>query len=149
MAHVPTPVSIRVQGGDASTPQRATETLVLIDDDETVRAVMRRVLEREGYGVIEANDGDEALELVASYDGPIDLVITDAVMPGLTGRALLERLAAGRSPFKVLLVSGYPDYAVARAEVQELGVQFLEKPFEIADFVRTVRALLDDELPEA
>lgn len=147
MVHLPTPVSTDACGDDASVDPPATETVVLIDDDETVRAAMRRVLERQGYGVLEANDGDEALEFLTGYDGPIDLVITDVVMPGLTGRALLERLAAGRSPFKVLLVSGYPDYALARGGLRELGVEFLEKPFEVADFVRTVRGLLDDERP--
>jgi DNA-binding NtrC family response regulator len=134
-----------VPGNTSATLPGGTETVLLIDDDERLRALLRRVLEHYGYSVFEANDGDEAIELLAGYEGPIDLVITDVVMPGLTGRALVERLAAGRSPFKVLVISGYPQSDAVQHDVLALRMEFLAKPFEIADFVRFVRDLLDDE----
>lgn len=129
----------------ASPLPRRTETVLVVDDDELVRRALCQLLERQGYTVLAANDGEGAVELLAAYAGALHLVIADIVMPGLTGRALLERLAAGRPPFKVLFMSGYPDYAPVGESVREAGVAFLEKPFPLEEFTRTVRGVLDDD----
>jgi PAS domain S-box-containing protein len=120
-----------------------SETVLIIEDEQAVRGLARRVLERQGYTVLEAQHGGDALRLVATYDGPIDLVLTDLVMPGVTGRALVEQLARGRPRFKVLFMSGYTDDEIMRRGLLEHGVEFLEKPFTVDALARTVREVLD------
>jgi CheY-like chemotaxis protein len=125
-----------------------SETVLLAEDEPTVRRLMRRVLDARGYGVVEAADGAEALALAEAHPGPIDLVITDVVMPGLSGGALAERMKDVHPESRVLYVSGYADDAVARHGVQSEDAAFLAKPFTADDLSRKVREVLDAALGE-
>ncbi|HET7566148.1 MAG TPA: PAS domain S-box protein [Gemmatimonadaceae bacterium] len=120
-----------------------SETVLVIEDEEAVRRLARRVFEHNGYTVLEASQGSEALQLLEGYEGPLDLVVTDLVMPGLSGRALVEELATRRSRFKVIFVSGYTDDEIIRRGLLDPGVEFLEKPFTANALARRVREVLD------
>ncbi len=119
------------------------ETVLLVEDDEFVRNLSRRVLESRGYSLLEARNGVEALRLAAGYSGPLHLLLTDVVMPDMGGKALAERLVADHPRLKVIYMSGYTDNAIARHGVLEPGVPFLQKPFSPKDLARKVRAVLD------
>src|SRR5581483_7980985 len=110
-AEEPTPVTTPQQ--EASVP-RGRETVLLAEDVGAVRTFLRQVLQLSGYTVLEASDGAQALWLASEYRAPIDLLVTDVVMPGLDGRGLAERLRAIRPALKVLYLSGYTDDAVVR-----------------------------------
>jgi PAS domain S-box-containing protein len=131
--------------GDAAATDlpRGTETVLVAEDSEAVRAVTRQVLERQGYTVLEAPHGNAALALAAAHDGPIDLLLTDVVMPGLSGRQLADALTKLRPATRVLYASGYTDDAVVRHGVLEAGIAYLQKPFTIANLARKVRETLD------
>ena len=122
---------------------RGTETVLVAEDEAAVRAVTREVLERQGYVVLEAPHGAAALDIAAQHRGPIQLLVTDVVMPGLSGRQLADRLARLRPDTKVLYVSGYTDDAVVRHGVLEAGIAYLQKPFTIDSLARKVREVLD------
>lgn len=119
------------------------ETVLLVEDSPTVRAVTQRALVRFGYLVLEAPDGQAALQLAARHPGPIQLLLTDVIMPELGGRRLAEQLRALRPEIRVLFMSGYTDDAVVRHGVLEAGIAFLQKPFTPEMVARKVRALLD------
>ena len=122
---------------------RGTETVLLVEDAAAVRAVTRQVLDRLGYAVLEAPDGKAALHLATRHRGPIQLLLTDVVMPELGGRQLAEQLRSLRPELKVLYVSGYMDDAVVRHGVLEAGIAYLQKPFTPDTLARKVRAVLD------
>jgi two-component system cell cycle sensor histidine kinase/response regulator CckA len=122
---------------------RGTETILLVEDEPALRAVARRALERQGYVILEAPDGDSALALMAAHSGPLDLLVTDVVMPGLSGRELATRLVAARPGVRVLYTSGYTDDAIVQHGVLEAGIQFLQKPFTPDTLGRKVRDVLD------
>jgi PAS domain S-box-containing protein len=122
---------------------RGTETVLVAEDSEAVRAVTRQVLERQGYTVLEAPHGNAALALAAAHDGPIHLLLTDVVMPGLSGRQLADELTKRRPATRVLYTSGYTDDAVVRHGVLEAGIAYLQKPFTSASLARKVRETLD------
>ena len=122
-------------------PARGTETILLVEDEEAVRTLSDRVLSKLGYSVLPAQSGADALRVAERHRGPIDLVLTDVVMPGLSGRDLVRQLAAVRPGTKVLYISGYSDEAIARHGVLDPGTAFLQKPFtpdRLADKVREV-----------
>jgi PAS domain S-box-containing protein len=119
------------------------ETILVVEDDAEVRDLARRVLHRQGYTVLEAGDGQQALWLAAGYSSPIHLLLSDVVMPGMSGVALAEELACARPDLKVLFMSGYSDEAVARHSTSEAGTPFLQKPFSPMALARQVRAALD------
>src|SRR5438552_3078339 len=127
----------------APKPRGGTETVLLVEDDELVRALARRVLARAGYQVLEASNGGGALLAAERHQGPVHLMVTDVVMPGLNGRELAARLKPLRPDMKVLYVSGYTDRAIAHQGVLEPGVAFLEKPFAPDALARKVREVLD------
>jgi two-component system, cell cycle sensor histidine kinase and response regulator CckA len=134
---------IRVLNRTAEHLPVGTETILLVEDDESVRSLARELLARQGYGVLEAECGDRALKVAQEHDGPIDLLVTDVVMPNMSGHDLSERFAALRPDARVLFVSGYADVAVvANGELRE-GLTFLQKPFARVDLLRTVRQTLD------
>ena len=115
------------------------ETILLVDDEQSVRSIVLKILRRAKYNVLEAEDGDTALKIAASHAGRIDLVITDMYMPGLRGPEVVERLAPTRPGLRALFMSGYADQD-ARTGVP-LGAYFLNKPFsgqELAAAVETV-----------
>jgi two-component system, cell cycle sensor histidine kinase and response regulator CckA len=120
-----------------------TETLLLVEDEAAVRASARRLLERQGYTVIEARHGADALRIVESGDQPIDLVLTDLVMPEMGGRELVDRLRARQPALKVLYMSGYSERAVTVDGIMPPGTGFIEKPFTIEQLTRRTREILD------
>ena len=118
-----------------------TETILLVEDEEDVRAVVGEILRSHGYTVLEADDGDQALQLSAEHEGVIHLVVTDLVMPHMGGRELADRMMPGRPDVRVLFVSGYTDDTIT--DYEALGADFLEKPFTAPDLVRKVREVLN------
>jgi PAS domain S-box-containing protein len=128
--------------GDVTSP-RGSETVLLAEDEDGVRALVRQVLRAGGYSVLEARDGAEALWLAGQHRGPVDLLITDVVMPGLDGRGLAERLGQRYPGLSVLYLSGYTDDAVVRHGVLQEKVHFLQKPFAPDALARKVREVLD------
>src|SRR5438094_695988 len=124
-------------------PAAGSETILLVEDEHLVRLLARKVLERAGYRVLVAAGGAEALELAERYAGPIHLLLTDVVMPGMNGRALMRRLAPLRPDLRVLYMSGYADEAVAQHGVLDPGTAFLQKPFTPGGLADKVRGVLD------
>jgi CheY-like chemotaxis protein len=125
-----------------SAPARP-QTILLVENEAALRELMRRFLEGAGYAVLNARDGDEALSVAAAHRAPIDLLLTDVVMPGMSGFALASRVAQLRSELKVLYISGYADdYDIIRAGLTDSGQPFLLKPFSQADLFRKVDEVL-------
>ena len=124
-------------------PEGGTETILLVEDAAALRLASRRVLERRGYTVLDAPDGQTALSLAAGHEGPIQLLLTDVVMPGIGGRQLADRLRELRADLKVVFMSGYTDDEIMRRGVFERGGAFLQKPFATHDLSRKVREVLD------
>jgi CheY-like chemotaxis protein len=122
---------------------RGSETVLLVEDEDGVRALARHVLQGCGYTVLEARDGAEAMRITGQQRGQIDLLITDVVMPRMGGREVAERLAAIHPAVKVLFLSGYTDDAVVRHGILEAQVAFLQKPFSTAALAAKVREVLD------
>ena len=125
--------------------RRGTETVLLVEDAAPVRTLARKSLESCGYRVLDAADGRAALELSAGHAGGIDILVTDVVMPGMSGRELAERLAPLRPGMRVLYTSGYTDDAMVHQGVLRSGVAFLQKPFVPESLARKVREVLDGE----
>ncbi len=121
-----------------------TETLLLVEDEAAVRSSARRLLERQGYHVLEARHGADALRIVEEGGRPIDLVVTDLVMPEMGGKELAERLRAHRPGLKVLFMSGYTEKAIASGGVMPPNTGFVEKPFTVEQLMRRLREILDD-----
>jgi two-component system, cell cycle sensor histidine kinase and response regulator CckA len=122
---------------------RGAETVLLVEDESSLRAVARRALERRGYTVLEAADGQSALAIAAGH-AELDLVVTDVVMPGMNGAVLATRFAETHPGVPFLFMSGYTDEAIVRHGVLNPGVAFLQKPFSPDALVRKVREVLDE-----
>ena len=122
-----------------------TETILLVEDEPAVRGFARRTLEDHGYIVLEAASGADALSIVASHAGPIALLVTDVVMPGLQGHQLAEQLAAARPEIRTLYVSGFTESSVIHHGVPDHGVAFLPKPFSAETLSRAVRRVIDGQ----
>jgi CheY-like chemotaxis protein len=118
------------------------ETILLAEDSDLVRQLTREMLEVRGYRVLEACNGQEALEICNSYDGPIHMTLTDVVMPGMTGRELAEQAVKIRPDMKVLLMSGYTD-EISKAGFLHPGLHFIEKPFTSNSLALKIREVLD------
>jgi CheY-like chemotaxis protein len=114
-----------------------------VEDEDGVRALTRHILRNCGYAVLEARDGTEAVRLAGKHPEQIDLLVTDVVMPRMSGRELAERLAEMRPGMKVLFVSGYTDDVVVRHGILEAEVAFLQKPFTPTSLAGKVRDVLD------
>jgi len=124
---------------------RGWETVLLVEDEDAVRTLAREVLRRHGYVVLEARHGVDALRIAERHTDPIHLVITDLVMPHMSGRDLAARLTAARPEIKVLFMSGYTDHAVMHSDLTP-GAEFLQKPFTPENFARKVRSVLEAAL---
>jgi two-component system cell cycle sensor histidine kinase/response regulator CckA len=130
-----------------SIPTKATqgfETILLVEDEEMVRKLASKVLQKNGYTVLEASNGEEALRIVQGQNGnPIHLMVTDVVMPGMSGRQLADRLLPLRPEMKVLYMSGYTDDAIVHHGVLDPGIAYIQKPFAPDTFASKVRQILD------
>jgi len=136
------PVARRADAAPSLGAQTGSETVLLVEDDEALRELNREIVAGLGYRVLEARDGGAALEASASHEGPIHLLLTDMVMPHMTGRQLAERLRSSRPGIKVLLVSGYTNEVVVRNGALGAGIAFLQKPFTPDSLGRKIREVL-------
>jgi len=130
-------------GPDAPPVSGGSETVLLVEDDTPVRRVLADTLQKRGYRVLAASDGRSALELAAAEPGPIALLLTDVIMPGMSGREVADGLAAERPGLRVVYMSGYTDEAVVRLGVLDAGVRYLQKPFNGNVLARNIREALD------
>jgi two-component system cell cycle sensor histidine kinase/response regulator CckA len=124
------------------------ECVLLLEDEQTVRNVVGQMLAAKGYTVLEAGHGDEALAVAEAHEGRIDVVVSDVVMPRMSGPEFVQRLRAVRPDVRVLFISGYTDDTVVHHGVLDDGVVFLQKPFAGAALARKVREALDGPVPE-
>lgn len=119
------------------------ETVLLVEDEQSILALTQRFLIRNGYLVLAANGPSEALHLARNHDGPIDLLITDIVMPEMNGKTLQTEVAALRPDIRTLYMSGYTANAIAHHGVLEAGIHFIEKPFSMQRLLSMMREILD------
>jgi PAS domain S-box-containing protein len=123
---------------------RGTETILLVEDQDGIRDLVGEFLRKSGYSVLIAADGNEALQLAEEHKGPIDLLLSDVVMPNLGGRELARRLTEPRPQMKVLFMSGYPDHGTPSSEVVDDSASVLQKPFLLETLARKIRIQLDN-----
>jgi hypothetical protein len=128
----------------ASTPRPGDETILLVEDETVVRHLVAEILENSGYTVLQAGDGPSALELLRRHTNKLDLLVTDVVMPGMSGPEVAQAVTSMRPGTQVLYTSGYTDSAIGHHGVLEPGIAFLQKPFSSDDLTRKVRGLLDE-----
>lgn len=145
-------VYLPVATGQTSRPSSAAdirlhgnETILLVEDEPSVRKVAAKALQSHGYVVLSANDGIDALLILKNYRGPIDLLLTDVVMPGMSGRELREEIDRIRPIANVIYMSGYTDDDVVRHGIFEAECEFIHKPFTIPALLKKVRQVLDRE----
>ena len=124
-------------------PADGEESILLVEDEAVVRQLVAEILESNGYSVLQAADGPSALELLRRHTGAVDLLVTDVVMPGMSGPEVASAVAAMRPGTQVLYISGYTDSAIDHHGVLEPGIAFLQKPFSADDLARKVREVLD------
>ena len=122
---------------------RGTETILVAEDEDGVRSLTKEVLEKYGYTVLEASNGEEALKIAERHEGPLDLLLSDVVMPRMGGPELAQELLARRPAVKVLYMSGYTDHPMVRRGVVNAGVAFLQKPFTPTVLVSRIREILE------
>ncbi|HEY1262952.1 MAG TPA: PAS domain S-box protein [Terriglobales bacterium] len=146
LARVEEPAEATDNAKAAGGATHGSETVLLVEDEESVRQLVRETLEMRGYRVMEAESGEAALALAASHKAPIQLLITDVVMPGINGRELAKVLVASRPQMLVLFLSGYTEDAILLEGSLEPGTAFLQKPFTLQNLARKVREVLSAEL---
>jgi PAS domain S-box-containing protein len=130
------------QAGPKEPEPRRQGTILIAEDEGSVRAFLRQLLSQQGYTVLSAVNGEEALDLATAYSGEINLLITDVVMPGMGGRELAERLSRERPVMRLLFISGYTDDAILHHGVLDRETAFMNKPFAPASLLEKVRSLL-------
>jgi GAF domain-containing protein len=137
------PIDGSPESSPPSFPSYGKETVLVVEDEEGVRTLVRDILEQSGYTVLEASHGAQAIETSERHPGPIHLFLTDVVMPEMNGRELVQRLGVLRPASKVLFMSGYTANAVVHRGALESETEFLQKPFTAATLTRKVREILD------
>lgn len=130
-------------------PSRDFETILVVEDEEIVRELVREVLDQQGYHVLCAANGRDALKLADEYAGKIDLLLTDVVMPQMNGHELVALAMARRPDLKVLYVSGYSDNDIGHHGVLNAEVELLEKPFSPLTLAQKIREMMSEPTPEA
>jgi CheY-like chemotaxis protein len=129
-----------------ATTVKGRETILLVEDDEAVRRFTKSILESEGYFIIEAAGGEEALSAAGSRNADVALLVTDVVMPRMGGRELARELKDKYPTVEVLFISGYTANAIVHHNILDAGLDFLQKPFSSRELLRKVRAMLDRRL---
>ena len=125
-------------------PERGHETILLVEDEELLRFVVRETLEEQGYQVLEARTPAEALTIIKGFSDPIHLLLTDVIMPGMTGKEMAERVVAARPGLRVIFMSGYSTHAVLNHAALPADVRYLEKPIPTTVLLRSIRDALND-----
>jgi two-component system cell cycle sensor histidine kinase/response regulator CckA len=129
----------RMSGNDCG-----TETVLLAEDSDLVRKLAEHILEKQGYTVLSGASGTECLELLENHGGPLDLLITDVIMPDLNGNELYQQVAAHRPGTKVLFMSGYTEDVIVHHGVLQEGIPFIQKPFTVQGLAAKIREVLDN-----
>jgi len=129
--------------GHNSTSPTGHETVLLVEDDPSVRDLTRRILQRLGYRVLIATQGSESLDVAEKFDGQIDLLMTDVVLPGLNGREIAERIQVARPDTKVLFTSGYTENVVVHHGIADKNFNFIGKPYSLQALARKLREVLE------
>ncbi len=137
---VPAPENLGLPRAD-----RGQETILLVEDEPNLRRLAQQYLEKQGYRILEAEDGAAALQIVAGHQGKIDLLLTDVVMPGMNGRELATQITGQRPEIRVLYMSGYTENAIGHDGLLEAGINLLQKPFSLPALKERVRELIDSE----
>jgi DNA-binding NtrC family response regulator len=119
------------------------ETILIVDDEDYIRELVSAILEIEGYNILEAAGGPQALQVADEYDGKIHLLLTDVVMNPMTGSELVKLITPIRPDMKVLYISGFPDDAIVQLGIHQSQVSFLPKPFTPKVLVQKIRTVLD------
>jgi two-component system, cell cycle sensor histidine kinase and response regulator CckA len=135
-------------GTDFLEKHQGTKTILLVEDAEPLRKLAQSFLEGNGFRVLSASCGEEALDIAARHSGILDLLLTDVVMPGMNGHALAEQLSARQPGLKVLFMSGYTDSFIAGHGVLEAGTNLLHKPFTEEVLVGKVREVLQSAVQQ-
>jgi signal transduction histidine kinase/ActR/RegA family two-component response regulator len=137
------PVDVADAEPEEPAPAAGEETVLLVEDEAIVRQLVAEILESNGYAVLQAGDGPSALELLRRHTGEVDLLVTDVVMPGMSGPEVAGAVATMRPGTQVLYISGYTDSAIDHHGVLEPGIAYLPKPFSADELARRVREVLD------
>jgi CheY-like chemotaxis protein len=122
---------------------RGCETILVVEDNDSVRQLAREILLEHGYSVLDAADGDKALAILQGDNLPVALLLTDVVMPGMDGKRLFAEAVKVRPELKVLYMSGYPDNVIAQRGILDAGVDFIQKPFSMQALATKIRSVLD------
>ena len=119
-----------------------TETILLVEDEGVVREMVQKFLERYGYRVLKASNPKEAIRISSEYTGPIQLLLTDVIMPGMSGKDMAKRVKSERPQIKVVYMSGYTNNTMSLHGVLDKGLEFIEKPFSLTQLARQIRRVL-------
>jgi DNA-binding response OmpR family regulator len=119
------------------------ETVLLVEDEGSLRSVVGNTLRAKGYAVLDAPDSNTAIELAQSFESPIDLLLTDVILPGISGRDMAALLQISRPSMKVIYMSGYTDEFIAEHGIMDPQIVLLEKPFRMSALLQNIREVLD------
>ena len=133
---------------EADQPAPGHETILLVEDEENLRRLAHQYLENQGYTVIDAPDGATAIQISQAHKGPIHLLLTDVIMPGMNGRELANQVSPTRPEMRVLYMSGYTENHIGHNGTLDQGITLLQKPFTLPALKAKVREMLDTPLPQ-
>ena len=144
------PAMLSLEGFEVKAKQidlipQGSETVLLAEDEEPVRKVLMRTLEKYGYKVLEASNGIQAVKKAWDYKDTIHLLLTDTIMPKMNGKELADELKKSRPKMKVIFVSGYPREVLSQQGILHAGIHLIQKPFELEDLAREIRKILDEK----